>query len=125
MKPIRRLLPDPLIARLQQHHELHHVVRDALPPALREHVTLADVHGDRVTLQVAGHSWAQQLRFHQRELLKRLNAQPGVQVARLQIRVQPAPPVTPAAPPPEAGSRHRPYADCHQRLRALLARLED
>ncbi|EXF44814.1 hypothetical protein BAY1663_02795 [Pseudomonas sp. BAY1663] len=125
-KPLRALFGEALrLDRLQQ------LLESQLQPAAREHCRVATWREGSLLLIVTDGHWATRLRYQQRRLLRQLQAfEEFAGLARIQIKVQPAPP--PRHMPPRTQPLSSNAADSIQaaaqgirdpKLRAALERL--
>lgn len=72
----------------QRTHTLDHV-RAALPAKLAEHVVSAGVENGRLTIGVAGATWAARLRYATDTLKLQVGGALGVEIASVRIKVVP------------------------------------
>lgn len=78
-----------LKARSEERHLTLEAVRAALPPPLAQAVVSAGIESDRMTLGVAGASWASRLRYVTDPLRERVGASLGVDIKSVRIKVVP------------------------------------
>jgi hypothetical protein len=87
MHRVRQLIDERLVTRARQLGLLTQSVRQLLPPALAPHCWVCGLTADDLTLATDGGTWATQLRYLQREILKHVNAHHGLAVKKMRIRV--------------------------------------
>jgi hypothetical protein len=101
MHRVRQLIDERLVTRAHQMGVLTQSVRQLLPPAMAPHCWVCGLTADDLTLATDGGSWATQLRYLQREILKHVNAHHGLAVRKVRIRVASVrEAAAPAAPTP-------------------------
>jgi hypothetical protein len=127
MRRVRQLIDDKLVARARLMGGLTDSLRSLLPPVLAPHCRVAAVTPEQLTLTADGGTWATQLRYMQREIVKHMNAHHGLGVARVKIHVSAAPFEVDgaAAPPARSGKRPRVPRTAGETLRRTARTVDD
>ena len=99
---LERLLSKQARARMQQIRSLQHSLDSLLPPALRPHCQAAGIDGNELVLVVDGGAAATQLRYQQQQIIKQVNADLGLTLRRMRLRIAP-----PRAPRPRTAPAPR------------------
>lgn len=87
MRRIRQLIDEGLVTRARQMGVLTQTLRQLLPPDLAPHCWVSGLTPDDLVLAADGGTWATQLRYLQREIIKQINAHHGLAVKKVRIRV--------------------------------------
>jgi len=74
---------------MQQIRLIGHSLDSLLPPRLRAHCAPAGIEGNELVLIADSGTWATQLRYQQQQILKQLNADLGLNLRRLRVRIAP------------------------------------
>ncbi|MDX5333593.1 MAG: DUF721 domain-containing protein [Gammaproteobacteria bacterium] len=79
MHPLNRLLAPRLLEQARLLERLNFSLRGLLPAPLGEHCWAAGIRDQELTLVTDASTWASQLRYLQREILKQINAEYGTE----------------------------------------------
>ena len=89
-----------LVARAGRLERLRRRLKGQLPGGLEEHCQLANIRGDTAVVSCDSAAWGARLRYLEPRLLETLNQVEGLSLRRVRVKVRPAEPVRPVAPPP-------------------------
>lgn len=87
MQRIRHLIDPRLVKRAGLLQSLTDSLRHLLPPALAEHCWVAGIDDEQLRIAVDAGTWATQVRFLQREILKHMAAHHGLKLRRVWVSV--------------------------------------
>ena len=88
MRPFNRLLAPNLVEKTQVLEKINFSLRALLPAPLNTHCWTASIRDQELTLVTDGSTWASQLRYLQREILKQLNAEFLLELKKCRIRIE-------------------------------------